>query len=84
LVLVTGGATLDARGKGDLYGVLVVDDGDLLLEGTIVHGAVFATGTVIFGDTGGILFTRPILRWATDRSLVRVRLIPGTRRESME
>jgi hypothetical protein len=84
LVVVTGGANLDARGRGDVYGVMVVDDGDLLLEGTTVHGAVFATGTIDVGQTGRILFSRPVLRWATDRSLVRVRLVPGTRKEGME
>ncbi len=84
LVLVTGGANLDARGSGDLYGVIVVDDGDLLVDGTTVHGAVFATGGVDLGETGLLLFSRPVLRWATDRSLVRVRLVPGTREEGME
>ncbi len=84
LVLVTGGATLDARGRSDVYGVIVVDDGDLLLDGTTVHGAVFVTGSVDLGENGRLLFYRSILRWATDRSLVRVRLVPGTREEGME
>ena len=84
LLVVTGGARLDARGRGDLYGVIVVDDGDILLDGTRVHGALFATGDVDFGLTGAVAFCRSILRWATDRSLVRDRLVPGTRWESME
>ncbi len=84
LILVTGGMTLDARTRGDLYGVIVVDDGDVLLQDTTVHGAVFATGTIDMGETGRLLFSRSILRWATDRSLNRVRLVPGTREEGME
>jgi len=84
LVLVTGGATLDARDKGDVYGVLVVDDGSLLLDGTIVHGAVLVTGRIDLGDSGRLIYTPSILRWATDRSLNRVRLVPGTRAEGME
>ena len=84
LVVVTGGADLDARDRGDLYGVIVVDDGSVLLEGTVLHGAVFATGEVALGQTGQILFSREILRWATDRSLHRVRLVPGTRWEGLE
>jgi hypothetical protein len=84
LVLATGGMTLDARGRGDVYGVLVVDDGDILLDGTTVHGAVFASETFDVGETGCVLFCRTILRWATDSSLCRVRLVPGTREEGME
>ncbi len=81
LIVLTGGATLDARDRGDLYGVLVVDAGSVLLDGTVVHGAVFASGTVALGATGQIRFARDVLRWATDRSLKRARLIPGTRKE---
>jgi hypothetical protein len=84
LVVLTGGATLDARDCGDVYGVLVVDGGSVLLDGTVVHGAVFASGTVSLGATGQILFARDVLRWATDRSLIRARLMPGTRWEGME
>ena len=84
LVVATGGADLDARNRGDLYGVIVVDDGSVLLDGTVLHGAVFATGEVALGQTGQILFSREILRWATDRSLQRVRLVPGTRWEGLE
>jgi hypothetical protein len=84
LVVATGGADLDARNRGDLYGVIVVDDGSVLLEGTILHGAVFATGEVALGEVGQMLFSSQILRWATDRSLRRVRLVPGTRWEALE
>jgi hypothetical protein len=84
LVVLTGGATLDARDRGDLYGVVVVDDGSVLLDGTTLHGAVFATRTVGLGYTGRLLYSRSILRWATDRSLNRVRLVPGTRSEGLE
>ncbi len=84
LVVVTGGADLDARDRGDLYGVIVVDEGSVLLEGTVLHGAVFATEEVALGQTGQILFSPQIFRWATDRSLHRVRLVPGTRWEGLE
>ncbi|MCL5736203.1 MAG: hypothetical protein M1274_11545 [Actinobacteria bacterium] len=83
-VVLTGGATLDAQSLGDFYGVLVVDGGSLLLDGTVVHGAVFASTEVSLGDSGEVLFSRSILRWATDTSLQRARLVPGTRGESME
>ena len=84
LIVVTGGASLNATGRGDLYGVIVVDEGSVLLEGTRIHGAVFATGTVDFGSSGEVLFLPDTLRWATDRSLARSRLVPGSRRESIE
>jgi len=84
LVVVKGGADLDARALGDLYGVLVVDEGSVFLDGTTLHGAVFATDAVSLGETGCLLFSRPVLRWATDRSLTRARLVPGTRWEGME
>jgi hypothetical protein len=84
LVVVTGGADLDARDRGDLYGVIVVDQGSVQLDGTVLHGAVFATGEVALGQTGQILYSPQVLRWATDRSLHRVRLVPGTRWEGTE
>jgi len=84
LVVVTGGADLDAEGLGDLCGVIVVDGGSVELEGTAVHGAVFVTGEVWLGETGRILYSPAVLRWATDRSLQRVRLVPGTRWEGLE
>jgi len=84
LVVLTGGATLDARNRGDIYGIIVVDDGSVLLEGTALHGAIFASGIVNLGDSGRVLYSQSVLRWATDRSLNRVRLVPGTREEGME
>ena len=84
LVLVTGGAELDARDLDDFYGVIVVDEGSILLDGTILHGALFVTNTVDLGGSGRLLFSRRILRWATDRSLGRTRLVPGTRSEGTE
>ncbi|HLA82791.1 MAG TPA: hypothetical protein VJP78_14445, partial [Thermoleophilia bacterium] len=84
LVVLTGGATLDARDRGDFYGILVADRGSVLLDGTVVHGAVFASGTVDLGEMGQVLFAPRILRWAGDGSLKRARLMPGTRWEGME
>ncbi len=84
LVVATGGVDLDARNRGDLYGVLVVDDGCLLLDGTTLHGAVFASGSVDLGISGRVAFSRAVLFWATERSLNRARLVPGTRGEGME
>ena len=54
------------------------------LDGTTLHGAVFATGSVDLGETGRVVYNRPILRWATDRSLGRTRLVPGSRWEGTE
>lgn len=81
LVLITGGADVDARGLGDVYGVIVVDDGSVFMDGTVIHGAVFATGTVDLGATGQVVYSEAVFRWATDRSLWRVRLVPGSRGE---
>lgn len=81
LVVITGGGTLDARNLGTFWGVLVADGGSVLLEGTTVHGAVIASKSVSFGARGQVWFNRRILRWATDRSFDRARLIPGTRWE---
>jgi hypothetical protein len=81
LVVVTGGAGLDASGLDELFAVLVVDGGPIRVEGTIVHGAAFATGALDIGATGRIVFGERVLRWARDRSLSRVRLVPGTRQE---
>ncbi len=81
LAVVTGGATLDLTGLGDLFGVAVANDGGILLDQTTIHGAAFATYALDLGTTGQIRFSRYILRWATDRSLVRTRLVPGTREE---
>lgn len=84
LLVLTEGARLDARGRGDVYGVIVADGGDVSLDGTTLHGALFATGTVDFGVVGEVVFCRAILRRATDGSLVRTRLVPGTRQETIE
>ncbi len=80
-VVATGGATLDLVGLGDLFGVAVANGGTIMLDQTTLHGAAYATETLGMGTTGQIRFSRNILRWATDRSLVRVRLMPGTREE---
>jgi hypothetical protein len=82
LVVALGEGTLDARGLGDLFGVIVSSGGSLELDGTTLHGAAFATEEIALGESGRIVFERPILRWATDRSLVRTRLVPGSRREA--
>jgi hypothetical protein len=84
LLVVVGGASLEATGRGDLYGVIVVDGGAVSLDGTRVHGAVFATGTAHFGAGGEVVFVPATLRWATDRSFVRTRLVTGSRREVIE
>ena len=84
LVLVTGGAGLDARGLGDFFAVVVVDDGSVRLDGTTIHGAVFVTDVLDVGMTGGVRYCRSLLRWAADRSLQRARLVPGTRWEGTE
>ena len=83
LLVVCGGASLDAGGRADVYGVIVVNEGGVLLDGTRLHGALFATGTVDFGTDGVVVFSRSTLRWATDRSLNRARLVPGTRQETL-
>jgi len=81
VMVALGGADIDASGRGDLFGVLVSDGGSIALEGTRLHGAAFATGDVRLGQTGQVLFDRALVRQATDRSTVRVRLQPGSRRE---
>ena len=82
LVVVTGGADLDARWLGEMTAVIAVDGGSLLLEGTVVKGAVFVTEQVDVGSTGRVEYRLATLRWATDTSLRRTRLAPGTRAES--
>lgn len=84
LVVVVGGASLDARGRGDVNAVIVVDGGGSDLEGTCLHGALFVTGTAAFGDSGSVCFVPNAVRWASDESLVRTRLVPGSREESVE
>jgi len=84
LLIVTGGACVDLRSLGEVWGTVVADGGGVWLEGTVLHGALFATHEVDLGQTGVLVYDRQILRWATDRSLVRVRLLPGSREERME
>jgi hypothetical protein len=84
LVVVVGGADLDARWHGDLCAVIVVDNGSLLLDGTTVTGSVMASGEVDLGLTGHVVFCKAVLRWATDVSLRRDRLAPGTRGEGTQ
>jgi hypothetical protein len=81
LVVLIGGGDLDLRARGDLHGVVVVDGGSVLLEGTVLHGAAFVSETVTLGARGSIRYCPPLLRWATDRSLCRARLVPGSRWE---
>ena len=84
LVVVTGGVNLDADGLGDVYAVIVCNGGGVSLEGTRIHGGIFASGDVDFGSTGAVLFASDVVRWAADRSLLRARLVPGSRREVVE
>lgn len=84
LIVVTGGGDLDATGLGDLYGVVAVDEGSVALEATRLHGAAFVSEVMDLGATGKVLFSRVVLRWASDRSLTRTRLVPGSRREKTE
>lgn len=84
LVVVRGGADLDAQNLGDVFGVFVVDEGSVFLDGTVLHGALFVSKKVHLGVSGRVAFSRTVLRWATDRSLIRTRLVPGTRWEGME
>ncbi len=80
-VLLTGGGTLDLTGAGDLYGVFLAPEGDVLLEGAVVHGAVLVGGRVEAGMSGRVAYSDDIRSWARYDLLTRVRLVPGTRRE---
>jgi hypothetical protein len=84
LLVATGRADLDLRAVGNLWGVVVVDGASVLLDGTVVHGAVYAGDRVDFGWSGQVVFSPDVLRWATDRSVVRARLVAGTRQEDTE
>lgn len=84
LVVGDGSAPLNACGLGDLYAVILAGSGGIDLEGTILHGAVFTEGDVRLGATGAVLFRKGVWAWATQGSLVRVRLVRGTRSESFE
>jgi len=57
---------------------------ELSLRWLGMHGAAFATETLDMGATGRIVFSRSVLRWACDRSFVRTRLVPGTRKEGTQ
>ncbi len=84
LVIGDRSAPVDARGLGDIYAVILAGTGGIDLEGTVVHGAVFTEGDVRVGETGMVLFRKGVWAWATEHSLVRVRLVRGTRTESFE
>ena len=81
LVVVMGGADAVLAEWGEVCGVVVVDGGSLVLEGTSLVGAAFVSRNIDMGETGALTFHPGILRWATDSSLPRVRLVPGTRSE---
>lgn len=81
LVIAGEGVSLDARDLGDVYGVLVSDGGSIALEGTTLHGAVHATRVLRLGNSGAVHWDDRVFRWATDRSFVRLRLMPGSRYE---
>lgn len=84
LIIGDASAPVNACGLGDLYAVILAGTGGIDLEGTIVHGAVFTEGDVRLGATGAVLFRKGVWAWATQGSLVRVRLVRGTRIESFE
>lgn len=79
--VAVGGCRLDMSGLGDVWGVVVSDEGSLCLDGTTVHGAVYAGEDVDLGVSGQVVYEEDVWRWARDRSLRRVRLVPGSRRE---
>jgi hypothetical protein len=83
LVMVRGEGALDVRNRGDLYGV-IVSEGPVLLDGTVLHGAVFTESNLDLGESGRVCYSQAVLRWATDRSLMRARLVPGTRDEGTQ
>ena len=80
LLITIGGGVIDARNLGEVWGMLVGAE-DILLDGTILHGAAFCTGNVQLGYSGCVVYEESVRLWATDRSLYRVRLVPGTRME---
>ena len=83
LVIVSAaGVDLIVTGLGDLY-ALVLAGGSLRLEGTRLHGAVLASGDVDLGVEGRIDYLPSLVGWAAMRSLVRVRLVPGSRLENL-
>jgi hypothetical protein len=83
LVVVSAtGVDLIATGRGDLY-ALVLAGGSVRLEGTRLHGAVMASGVVDLGAEGQLDYLPSLVGWAATRSLVRVRLVPGSRLENL-
>ncbi len=84
LIVITGGADLDATGLGSLWGVILAEGSSVLLDGTVVHGAVFAGETADMGWGGQVVFNADVVAWARDRSLQRTRLVPGSRSEDTE
>jgi hypothetical protein len=84
LIAITGGADLDATGLGTLWGVILAEGSSVMLDSTVVHGAVFAGETADLGANGQVVFNAAVLAWARDRSLQRARLVPGSRLEETE
>jgi hypothetical protein len=84
LVVGIGGVSIDLREVGEFWGVVVAEGGSVQLDGTVVYGAVLAGDCVEFGEIGQLVYCSDVLLWATDRSLERVRLVPGTRLENTE
>ncbi len=83
LVIVSAtGVDLITTDRGDLY-ALVLAGGSVRLEGTRLHGAVMASGVVDLGAGGQVDYLPSLIEWATTRSLVRVRLVPGSRLENL-
>lgn len=83
LVIVSAtGVDLVVTDRGDLY-ALVLAGGSVRLEGTQLHGAVLASGVVDLGTEGRVDYLPSLVGWATTRSLVRVRLVPGSRTENL-
>ena len=83
MVVVTGGADLDLTGLGELFGVVVVDGGSAHIEGTTVHGAIYASGALDCGGAGTVVWDPAVYRWARYGSTVRVRPVPGSRGERL-
>lgn len=84
LVVITGGADLDARDMGALWAVVVADQASVLVDGTVVHGAIFASESADLGGSGQVVYDSEVLRWAVDRSFERTRLVQGTRVEGTD
>lgn len=82
VIVPATGVDLVVCDRGDLYAV-VLAGGSVRLEGTQVHGAVLASGVVNLGAEGRVDYLPSLVSWATTRSLVRVRLVPGSRTENL-